>query len=139
MNQEIKLFKRLLRRNRNFITQPRLRLFALLQKNKAVTMNQLISRLPQQDRATVYRNIKLFEQLGIINRLQLGWHSKIELSDIFVHHHHHLTCLRCGKVYTLSENRIIEKQIARMSAENDFRSMDHQLEIRGYCKNCKVR
>lgn len=99
-------------------------------------MSELIDLLKRHDQATVYRNIKIFEQLGIINRLWLGWNSKLELSDIFQHHHHHLSCVRCGQVVALAENPVIERMIGELSRQNGFKTMDHQLEIRGLCQNC---
>ena len=136
---EIKRFKTLLKQNGHFVTKPRLRLFAILQKRPALTLQQLIKLSPQHDQVTVYRNIDLFEKLGIINRLRLGWHTKIELSDVFIHHHHHFSCLKCGRVITLPEDPVIEQRITRLGVNKHFKSMDHQLEIRGYCQICSNR
>jgi Fur family transcriptional regulator, ferric uptake regulator len=134
---EVKRFRELLTANGYFVTQPRLRLFKILQAHNELTIPQLITLLDLHDQATVYRNIKLFENLGIVSRLRLGWHSKLELSDIFRHHHHHMTCLACGKVVILKDNRAIEQQIERVSHALKFKSVDHQLEIRGYCHKCQ--
>ena len=136
MTPEIKLFRSLLKKNGHFITKPRIRLFAILQNHNTLTIHELIALLDRHDQATVYRNIKLFEELGILRRLQLGWHSKLELSDVFQHHHHHMTCTNCAKVYILRDNPVIESEIARISHNSSFRAIDHQLEIRGLCKNC---
>lgn len=133
---EFNQFKHLLKQNRQFVTKPRMRLFAILQKHNALLINELITLLDKHDQATVYRNIKVFERLGIISRLQLGWHSKLELSDIFRHHHHHLTCLKCSKVIVLKENSVIEKEISRVTQKLNFKPTDHQLEIRGLCQTC---
>ena len=133
---EIKRFKSLLKQNRHYITKPRLSLFVILQERPALTMQRLIPLLPRHDQATVYRNIELFEQLGIINRLRLGWQTKIELSDIFHHHHHHFSCLNCNKVLILKEDRAIEERIRRLTKTRRFKAMDHQLEIRGLCSKC---
>lgn len=137
MNKEFPRFKELLKTRGYFVTKPRLRLFALLQQHNTLGINELIARLPHQDQATVYRNIKLFEELGIINRLQLGWHSKLELSDRFEHHHHHISCTKCGKVWVLKEDPAIEKHIADISQKSGFLALDHQLEIRGLCQACQ--
>jgi len=138
MQTELQLFRSRIKKHGCFITEPRVRLFTVLQKHGSLTIFELISNLPDQDQATVYRNIKLFEELGIINRLWLGWKSKLELSDIFHHHHHHFTCLSCGKVMVLIEDFALEKQIEHISRKGGFQPSDHQLEIRGYCKNCKI-
>ncbi len=137
MDQETNLFENTLKRNHYFVTRPRLALFKILQKRNSLSIDQLIKGLPRQDQATVYRNIKLFEKLGIIRRLQLGWHSKLELSDKFYHHHHHLTCSNCGKVWALKENDVLEKQINGIAKNKRFLPADHQLEIRGLCQACQ--
>ena len=138
MTVKLEQFEKLLRSNGLFCTKPRLHLFMSLQKYNEVTISELINLLNVHDQATVYRNIKLFEKLGIINRLRLGWHSKLELSDIFHHHHHHFTCLKCGEIIILKENQALEQEITRISNQLDFQASDHQIEIRGYCKKCIV-
>lgn len=130
-------FKKLLTSSGHFVTAPRTRMFGLLQHHPAVTVKELLKLVKKHDRSTVYRNMDLFERLGIINRLQLGWHTKIELSDIFQHHHHHMSCVNCGKVWDLSESPVIETQISQLAKEKNFKPMDHQLEIRGLCKACQ--
>lgn len=131
-------FKRLLKENGYFTTSPRKHIFELLQLHPTLTMKGLIALSKQHDQATIYRTIDLFEKLGIIHRLRLGWHTKIELSDSFQHHHHHLTCTFCGKVIILKEDAIIEKQIKDMALLKNFLPADHELEIRGKCKSCQL-
>lgn len=130
-------FRKLLKQNGHFITKPRMRLFGVLQNHRTLTLKELIKIINKHDQVTVYRNIDLFERLGIINRLRLGWHTKIELSDIFQHHHHHLSCVKCGKVFVLEDNAAIEQEITRISQRSGFKPMDHQLEIRGFCQTCQ--
>lgn len=133
---EFLLFKRILQTNGYFVTQPRQRLFGLLQHNSPLPVRKLIELVDQHDQATVYRNVALFEKLGIISRLQLGRDAQLELSDKFQHHHHHLTCMRCGKVIAIKENKIIESEILRIGQQTGFTATDHVLEIRGHCATC---
>lgn len=88
------------------------------------------------DRASLYRVISLFENLGIVERLYIGWKYKIELSGIFSPHHHHITCLKCGKLVVLKEDSEIEQLIASLAAKNHITAAHHQLEIQGYCEKC---
>lgn len=136
---ELKRFKDLLRDNGNFVTMPRLRLFGNLQTHPALTMKELIKLTAKHDQVTVYRNVDLFQSLGIINRLRLGWTTKIELSDLFLHHHHHLTCSECGRTWALAEDPLIETQIEKLARIKGFKPLDHQLEIRGLCKDCQAK
>ena len=136
---ETKRFEKLLKDNHRFVTEPRLRLFAILQKHPALSMKELIRLLPKHDQVTVYRNMDLFERLGIITRLRLGQQTKIELSDMFRHHHHNFSCVNCGKVIDLPEDTTIEQHIRWLAAHNRFKATDHTLEIRGLCVDCQAK
>ena len=137
MDVEIRLFRKTLKNNGFFNTRERYALFLALQNHTSLPAKELVNKLRRQDRSTVYRNLKLFEQLGIISILQQGWNSRLELSDRFHHHHHHLSCTNCGRVIVLKENPELEKIIKRLSVVRDFKPTDHQLEIRGLCTDCQ--
>ena len=77
-------------------------------------MHDLIKRTKGVDRASVYRAVRLFEQLGIVQRLNTGWKYKIELTDKFAEHHHHLTCLQCGKTIAMGESEL-EEMISKLA------------------------
>lgn len=139
MNHELSKFKELLKRNGSFATKTRIDLFTYLQASPAVTMNKLISDLDTQDQATIYRNVKLFEKLGIIQKLQLGWNSRLELSSQFHDHHHHMSCIECGKVIAWEEDSVIELRIQTLALKLGFMPQDHQLEIRGLCEACQQK
>jgi Fur family ferric uptake transcriptional regulator len=134
---ELKRFKEILSKSGNFATKQRTELFKYLQANPEVTIKKLIADLHTQDQATIYRSIKLFEGLGIINRLQLGWNSKLELSNQFHDHHHHMTCTACGKVIAWEEDPTIELRIQTVAMKLGFLPQNHQLEIRGLCQSCQ--
>lgn len=134
---ELHQFKEILGKSGNFATKQRVELFKYLQAHPEIAIKKLITELPSQDQATIYRNIKLFESLGIINRLQLGWNSKLELSSKFHDHHHHMTCNSCGKVIAWEEDPSIELRIQTVALKLGFIPQDHQLEIRGLCRDCQ--
>jgi Fur family ferric uptake transcriptional regulator len=128
--------ERLLRQNGYSVTKQRLRVFELLTDQEPITMYELYERAKLGcDRASLYRIITLFEKLGIVRRINLGWKYKIELSDKFAQHHHHLTCLRCHKIIPINETDL-ERFITKLSSSNGFRPIDHQVEIQGYCRDC---
>ena len=136
-DQQLRRFRKLLKNNNYFNTRPSYRLFLILQKYPVLSINELIAKLPQHDQTTVYRNMDLFEKLGIITRIRLGWNTKIELSDVFVHHHHHFTCLKCLRVINLAEDKTIERRINKLGDGLGLKISDHQLEIRGLCNKCQ--
>ena len=88
------------------------------------------------DRASLYRTIDLFEQIGIAQRVPMGWKYKIELTDIFTHHHHHITCMNCGRIIPISEDEAVEGLIKLIAARHEVVPVSHLLEIQGYCQDC---
>ena len=101
-------------------------------------MQNLVSRVPKADRASVYRAVELFERLGIVQRLHTGWKYKLELTDKFAAHHHHLTCLTCGRVVPMNE-AALEQVIAELAAAHQFTPSAHQIELQGYCAQCRAK
>ncbi|MDQ3093889.1 MAG: transcriptional repressor [bacterium] len=136
---EFKSFKKHLKQSGHFTTKPRMQLFGFLQNHPALSVKELLLLTTNHDQATTYRNLSLFEELGIINKIQLGWHTRIELSEMFHSHHHHLTCLQCDKVFIIEDDYALEKHISALSASRQFKAVDHQLEIRGYCQTCRTK
>lgn len=129
--------KALLKKERVSLTKPRKVVFDLLLDKDPQSMQVLIKRAGGMiDRATVYRTIELFERLGIVRRLNVGWKYKLELSDVFLEHHHHFHCTNCGKTYKLAPNPMLETMIDSAATKESFSPRRHQLEIHGLCDNC---
>jgi Fur family ferric uptake transcriptional regulator len=119
------------------LTKPRKIIFDLLLNQEPQSMQVLVQRAKGKvDRATVYRTLELFERLGIVHRLNIGWKYKFELSDIFTGHHHHFYCTNCGRMFDLPDNPMLEIMIDTVAAKTDFLPRGHQLEIYGICSDC---
>lgn len=128
----------LLRQNGYSLTEPRKIVFESMQHAEPRTMHEIIQVCRHKaNRASVYRTIKLFETLGVVQRLHVGWKYKLELSDAFAAHHHHLTCLGCGAVIDIEDEKHIDEFIRQVSAKFGFTPRRHQFEIAGYCMSCK--
>lgn len=140
MTPPLEKFKTLLKQRGQSLTTARLAVFKALQDKEPQTMGEVVRAcVGKADRASVYRAIALFEQLGIVQRLQIGWKYKLELSDAFHRHHHHLTCSRCGAVIPLPEDRQLEARLHTLARSQDFIMKDHQLEIQGLCAGCRAK
>jgi Fur family ferric uptake transcriptional regulator len=131
------LLQKVLKSKGYSLTAPRKVVSNLLWDKEPLSMREL-SELSKDliDRASLYRTVSLFESLGLVQRIYIGWKYKIELSDIFTYHHHHISCLGCGKIVAITEEDEIEALIDDLAARHGFTSPSHQLEIRGYCSNC---
>ncbi len=137
MSEPLEQFKKTLKKNRQSVTQTRLAVFQALQDKEPQTMREVVEACTgEADRASIYRTIALFERLGIVQRLQIGWKYKLELSDAFHHHHHHLTCARCGRTIPLPEDRQMEARLYTLARGRNFIMQGHQLEIQGLCETC---
>lgn len=120
-------------------TKSRAMVFQAIEQNGPLSMHRLTAQLRQSvDRASVYRIVALFEELGIVQRLQMGWKYRIELSDQFAEHHHHLSCTRCGNVIEFTENEALEASLKKVAAQYDFALMNHQIELQGICGPCTL-
>jgi Fur family ferric uptake transcriptional regulator len=131
--------RQLLRDRGQSLTAPRLTVFTALRGREPQTMHQLVEACGGVDRASVYRTIALLEQLGIVQRLQIGWKYKLELTDAFSHHHHHLTCLKCGRVISFDETEALAQELRAIGQVEDFTIQTHQLELQGLCEACKPK
>lgn len=116
-------------------TKTRMAVIRALLAHQPASMNTLIKSLPDVDRATVYRTVDLFVDLGVAKKVSTGFKYLVELGDSFQEHHHHLTCVRCGTVIDVHTPEI-EYAIEQTAASNGFRPIRHDLEITGYCSSC---
>jgi Fur family transcriptional regulator, ferric uptake regulator len=131
-------FKATLQANACSLTKTRQLVFAALLDQEPQTMHEITAACAGQvDRASVYRTVALFEHLGIVQRLQIGWKYKLELTDDFHHHHHHLTCRQCNQTVALSVDEVLEQRLRQLARQYNFQMQGHQLEIQGRCQNCQ--
>lgn len=119
------------------LTTPRKVVFEALQDTEPITMKELVRACPTIGETSVYRTVDLFTKLGIVQKLQMGWKYRIELSGEFRDHHHHLNCQRCGKTISFEEDHGLEELLREIAKKHDFEMRDHLLEIQGLCSSCR--
>ena len=87
--------------------------------------------------ATVYRNLQLFEKLGLVHHILLedGCMRFQVIDSRERHRHHHLVCQLCGQVIDVEEDmlEVIEKKLL---SEMGFTVKDHKVQFFGICKKC---
>jgi Fur family ferric uptake transcriptional regulator len=130
-------FEATLKKSHFSVTKSRSAVFDQLAKHGPLPVTKLaVYCQPQTDRATVYRTVELFEQLGIVNRIWHGFKSQLELSEIFTPHHHHAQCQQCGKTIDLVSPEL-ESVLATLSKKHGFLAVGHVIELTGYCQICQ--
>ncbi len=132
------VFEHTLKKSGHSLTVPRTAVFELLSElDVPMSIREIIDRLTNKvDKTSIYRTVDLFEKLGIVQRMHIGWKYKIELSEQFSHHHHHATCTKCGRLTTFEESHELEARIYSLAESIGLTLEGHSLELRGICKDC---
>ena len=108
----------------------------------SVTAREIAERLEQRGRAvglaSVYRALELLEEMGLVQRVDLGEGvARYEPAHGGGEHHHHLVCDSCGNV-TAFEDAGLERAIERLSGRVDFAIDAHDVTLRGECPECRA-
>ena len=85
--------------------------------------------------ATVYRTLKLLEEVGLASSSNFGSSSaRFEVND--GHHHDHIVCTKCETIVEFFNEEIEDLQ-ERIAREHGFLLTSHSMELFGLCKNCR--
>lgn len=95
--------------------------------------NQVKKNVPEISFDTIYRNLEILGQLGIVHQIRVRGGDRFELE---FNHHHHLICLGCNNVVCLERCPINQEQLAEARKHN-FKVINHCFDIYGYCAKCK--
>ena len=87
---------------------------------------------PKISIATVYRTVKLFDEAGILERLEFG-DGRARYEDAEREHHDHLINLQTGEVIEFVDPEIEELQ-EKIAAKLGFDLRGHKLELYGVPK-----
>jgi Fe2+ or Zn2+ uptake regulation protein len=85
-------------------------------------------------RATIFRALDLFANLGLVERVDLpdGNHAFVACESV---HHHHAICTRCGRSTDIDDGALGEV-LASLGRGAGFRVTAHRLEVFGLCAEC---
>ncbi len=91
-------------------------------------------RLPRISLGTVYRNLEILSECGMIQKLELGGSQK--RFDGTVENHYHVRCMRCDSVKDVSMEPLTTFERALRGA-SDYQIIGSRLEFVGLCPRCK--
>lgn len=102
----------------------------------ASTLYEAVHALsPALDRATVYRTLHLFVELGVVVSAEINNQTVYEIAH--PNPHHHLVCTACGDVQVLSDNHF-DHLATHLLAEHGFAADLAHLTIAGRCHKCRT-
>jgi len=119
-------------------SRQRERIFAVLKSTKshptaAWVYDQVKPDFPDLSLGTVYRNLNILREQGLIQVLQSG--SNFDRFDALTSPHYHFVCLNCGRVEDL--DLPVEQELEqRVAARTGHLISGHQLCFYGLCPDC---
>lgn len=91
-------------------------------------------RLPRISLGTVYRNLEVLSESGVIRKMEIG--SAQKLFDGKAEAHYHVRCIRCKRVDDVSGD--LSSTIDDVFRDvSDYEITGHQLLLTGLCPDCK--
>ena len=86
--------------------------------------------------ATVYRTLDLLVASGLVQERDFGERFRRYEPVAPGQLHEHCICTMCGRVMEFSNDRL-ERMIALLAEEVEFRPHHHHLEVFGLCRECQ--
>ncbi len=117
------------------ITAPRRTLLGSMQQlGDHFTAEELAAAAPSVGRATVFRTLRLLQEIGTVCQVILD-DGTLEYRLASGGHHHHVVCSACGAVDDFA-NADIEALLGALASLTGFTIEAHRLELYGRCARC---
>ncbi len=93
---------------------------------------------------TVYRTLDMLVRAGLVARYDFGngqGRYELNVKTGRSAHHHHLVCVKCGKVLDYSdfiaeEDALFDRIEKGLTEKYNFKITDHELTFKGICGDC---
>jgi Fur family peroxide stress response transcriptional regulator len=122
------------------LTPQRLLLLSVLSEEGHLTVDELYRRAkakePRINLSTVYRNLRLFSRMGLIDELCLTKSGTRYFEARSHYKHYHAICLRCGRIRNF-DSPLIEEVKKAVEEETGIVITDVRLSMAGYCAGCQ--
>lgn len=135
--KEIIKYSIILKEKKIKITGKRLELLKVISGlNKSFTLKELNKLLLEKiDEATIFRNLKLFEQCSLIHHIPAEGKAKtfvltIDENKSKNHSHVHFNCKNCGRTYCMDYTSI------KMNLPKGFNLNSLEVIAEGICNSC---
>lgn len=109
---------------------------ALVEAPAHFTVDDVLRRARGVGRATVFRTMKLLQDLNVVCRVLMedgSLHYRLSARG----HHHHLVCRSCGRVEDFSTCDV-SSLVEQLVRSTDYKIEGHWLEVYGQCSSCQA-
>ena len=124
------------------LTQARLTVLRVLEEERGhITSAEMLARVerinPAIGRASVFRTLELFTQLGIIRPTYIS--SSMTPTYVLMQggHHHHVICTGCKRFFEFDDCGL-EALTSNLQTQLGVQIQGHLLEFYGVCADCQV-
>lgn len=109
---------------------------AVLDRSGHFSVDDILSRVPEVGRATVFRTMKLLSEMDVLCRVLLDDASLRYRVSHRQDHHHHLVCVSCASVQEL-DACIDPEVLSDLARTTGYEIEGHWLEFFGRCTACR--
>jgi Fe2+ or Zn2+ uptake regulation protein len=144
MDKDLSWYKKLFKKKGyKFTTQKRIVLLEIINANTHLSVNEIYDKIKDRNvgLATVYRSLKLFNELDIIKQINIGNVSYYEMK-IFSGKplHIHFKCSNCDSIIDI-DNKYLNLEYIKLNKkveeENNLQVNDVNIMLIGVCSKCK--
>lgn len=93
-------------------------------------------RLPRIGLGTVYRNLELMAENGMVLKLEVGGTQK--RFDATTDTHYHIRCSGCGKVDDI-DTPVMDDLVREAANATSYEVLGHHIEFSGMCPACQKK
>jgi Fe2+ or Zn2+ uptake regulation protein len=114
----------------------------MVKSSTPLTIGDLLDRLTDVPQSSLYRNLAVLEQAGVVERVKTsGDTGRYELSERLAGHHHHLICSKCGAMKDIvvpsTMERRLDESLQAIAKSEGYAMQHHRLDVVGVCKKCR--
>ena len=144
MDKDLSLYKKLIKnKGYEFTIQKRMLLLEMINANTHLSVKQIYERIKDKNigLATVYRSLKIFNELGIVKKINIDDINYYEIKILSGKPFHiHFKCNKCNSIIDIDDLELDLSYIKlnkKIEEENNLEIHDVDITLTGLCSKCK--
>lgn len=96
----------------------------------------LVKQKIDANKTTIYRELDFLIKNGVVENVKID--NKMSMYEICSHHHHHVKCVKCNKIFEIELNEDINRHEKKIFEDTGVKVLNHIFEFFGMCKTCNI-